>query len=205
MPEDYISICKKKGILSETLYLLPENPLPRTTWYECANYTLHSIARGVFELRYALKSFARPTDDARYIAFFVTKSGIFIACNSMCSKDGPIDFNVIRCKFFCDFKGNMLMTLKPNTREIIILNNYRYTEMLDGKGFPNSFYWEENPQLHDKVKKHQILVESDNYSPLLLNWDEELYYTMRLGLPYIWLRSDNYVDINKVIFCRQPY
>ena len=205
MPEDYMTNCKKKGILAETLYLLPEHPKPRSTWYECANYTLHSIARGVFQLYYVIKSYAKPTDDSRYYLFFVTTKGIFTGCNSMCDKEGPVDFNVLRAKYFCDFNTNRLMTLKPNTREVIILDNYRYTEMIDGKGYPNSFYWEEHPELHDTVKKHQLLVESDNYHPILLDYYDELYYNLRMGSPYICLRADNYVDINNVIFCRQPY
>ncbi len=205
MPESYDSICRKKGFLAETLYQLVENPHPRTSWYEEANLNLHSTARGIFQLYYALKSFPKPTDDRRYFLFFITKQGIFTSTNSHSNKNEPIDFNVIRCKFFSEFKDRMLLTLKPHTREIILLQNYRYTELADGVGLPNSNDYIRNSKNDAKYKNHQILVESDNYSPLVLDFSEELYYALHSGHPYICLRSDNYVDINNVIFCRQPY
>lgn len=207
MPESYDSICKKKGILAETIYQLIENPLPRTSWFEYANLVMYSTARGVFQLYYALKSFPRPTDNRRFILFFVTKSGIFTSTNSVSHLNEPIDFNVIRCKHYCDFGRGNLMTLIPGTREIIVLDNYRYTEVIDGKGVPNTYDWNKHKQEYacNMCCNHKLVVESDNYSPIELDYDDELYAHLRANAPYLWLRSDNYVDLNNIVFCRQPY
>ena len=205
MPETYDSICRKKGFLAETLYQLEENPHPRTSWYEEANLNLHSTARGIFQLYYALKSFPKPTDDRRYILFFVTKQGIFTSTNSHSNLDEPIDFNTLRCRFFCYFERKMLITLKPNTREIIILKNYRYTVLRDGAGLPNSNDNVTDLSEEEKAKRLKILVESNNYHPMVLDYYDELYRELHAGHQYLCLRSDNYIDIDNVIFCRQPY
>ena len=200
MPESYSSIMRKKGLLAETLYMLPEKPVKGTSWFEEANIRSFATSRGVFQLEYVLKSFARPTDDHRYIVFIITKSGIFTSAYSMCAQNEPIDFNTMQVKHFCDIEPKMLITLRPKTREIMIISNYRYTERIDGIGYPNT--------IHPDAKncnKHDILVESDNTNPIICDYDENLYKALSKGLPYIWVRSDNYVDINNVIFCTQPY
>ena len=204
-PESYVSILGKQGKISETLYQLMENPLPRTSWYEYANLIMHSTARGVFQLYYALKSYPRATDDRRFILFFITRHGIFTTTNSVSHMQQPFDFNTLRCKHYCDFGKGNLVTLKPNTREIIVLDKYRYTEMIDGKGYPNTFDWRKHKEMHDKVRKHKLIVESENYHPIELDFDDELYAYLRNNAPYLWLRSDNYVELSNIVFCTQPY
>ena len=205
MPESYVSIMKKRGLVAETIYMLPENPRKGTSWFEEANIRSFSTARGVMQVYYVLKSFARPTDDHRYITFIVTRYGIFTSVNSMCAQNEPIDFNVMVVKHFCDFHHGMLMTLRPETREIIILKGYRYTERINGVGVPNTWHWEDHPEIHKDVRKHDLLIESCNTNPIVSEYNQELCEVMRLRNPYIWVRSDNYVDLENVRFCRQPY
>ena len=205
MPESYVSILKKRGRLSETIYMLPEKPVKGTSWYEEANIRAFATARGVMQVFYILKSFARPTDDHRYLAYIVTRHGIFISAHSLCAQNEPIDFNVMQVKHFCDFGRGMMITLRPNTREIIVLHNYRYTERINGKGVPNTWHWEDHPEVHDKVRKHELLIESTNTNPIMSEYNDELCKVMRLHNPYIWVRSDNYVDLENVRFCMQPY
>lgn len=205
MPESYDSICRKKGILAETLYNLPEQPNRESSWYEEANLTLHSTARGVFYLYYVLRSFPRPTDDRRFNLYFVTKQGIFVSVNSHSVLESPIDFTTLVLKRFCDFGMHDLITLIPNTREIMILKDYRYTELLDGKGVPNTFYWKDHPDMWDTVQTHEILLESRTTKPIVVPFRWQMYEYLRKGEPYLWLRKDNYVDLTDVRFNLQPY
>jgi hypothetical protein len=205
MPESYDSICRKKGILAETLYNLPELPKKESSWFEEANLVLHSTARGIFQLYYAIRSFPKPTDDRIYHVFYITKSGIFYSCNTHSHLNTPIDFTTEVCKYWDDFKFNDMITLKPNTREIVLLKNYRYTELINGNGVPNTFNWYDHPEIWNTTNKHQILVESDTYMALLLDFNKQMYEALRRGHPYMWLRKDNYIPIDEVRFNRQPY
>ena len=87
----------------------------------------------------------------------------------------------------------------------MILKHYRYTELLDNRGVPNTFYWYNHPELFDTVKKHEILLESETTDPIRIPFREHMYEYLKRNAPYLYLRSDNYVKMEDVRFVRQPY
>ena len=206
MPPSYEDICKARGTIAQTIYHLPENPHRESSWYEEANITLHSMGRGVFYLYYMLRSYPRPTDDRRYNILCVTKQGLFVSVTSHSCMAEPIDFEVLRFKHWCHFGHRDLITLKPNTRELLILYCYRFTEIIDGKGYPNRFYFGDHPEMEKKITEHKILLESPTIQePILVDFNWQMYDALHHGDPYIWVRKDNYIDMNQVRFVRQPY
>ena len=205
MPDSYDTLCRRKGILSSTNYNLPEKPDRRSSWFEESNIITHTDQRGIFYLLYVLRSFPRPTDDRRYNLLFVTKQGIFYSVNSHSCLEVPLDFETITAKRLCDWGDGNFITLKPNTRQIIILKHYRYTELLDNRGVPNTFYWYNHPELFDTIKNHEILLESETTDPIRIPFREHMYEYLKRNAPYLYLRSDNYVKMEDVRFVRQPF
>lgn len=205
MPESYDEYCRKKGTLAETIYNLPQHPHHMASWYEEANLTLHSMCRGVFYIYYVLRSFPRPADDRRYNLMVITKQGIFVSVNTLCFKDEPLDFTTLMLKRWTYFGHGDFITLKPNTREIILLRNYTYTEIVNGKSYSNRWYFFDHKHEFKDIKSHNILMESDTHDPIMLDWNADMYEHIRLNKPYIWLGEDNYVSIKDVRFNRQPY
>lgn len=207
MPESYEKICRKMGILSGTMYNLPYKPEANTDWFEAADVALSdSYTKGTFYLYYVIRSFPRPTDSRRYNLLFVTKNGLFTSINSHSMLDEPVDFNNIYCKRLCDFGFKDMLTLKPGTREVIILKHYRFTELLDGKGVPNTWNWKDHKELWNQVRNHEIMVEADNFDePIVCEFRPQMYAALKRGMPYLHLREDNYVPIESVRFMNDLY
>jgi len=205
MPESYESICRKRGTVAETMYTLPYKQSSNLDWFEEANSSVQSHSRGVFHVYYALRSYPRATDNTRYWLMFITNSGIFRSSNSHCFFNEPIDFRTMEIRRIGDFGPYDMLTLLPHTRQITILKEYRYTELINGSGVPNVWYWYDHPEVHKDAKTHQILLESRTTMPILTEFRDELYQAVRLGKPYLYLRSDNYVPIDQVRFDNNVY
>ena len=207
MPRSYYDICMEKGISSDTMYHLEEELLDHNRNKFCRidymKFMYAGLGKGVFRLYYVIKSFPFPTDNSRYLLYFVTRSGIFVEVRTRGYGDGIVDFRGIVAKFYAEFTYGDLLTLYPDTRQILLLKDVRYTEMIDGKGYPNSFYYESHSEI--EPRKHEILIESRNYKPIVTEYNTALCVSLRNKMPYLWLRSDNYVDIHDVRFYQESY
>lgn len=205
MPKSYRDICSEKGILADTMYLLEEefldNNRNRYNRMDYMKFSYVGLGKGVFSLLYVLKSFPKPTDDRKYLLYFVTKTGIFVECRTRGFGDGIVDFRGVIAKFYDEFTYGDLITLHPKTRQLLLLKEVKYTEQIDGKGVPNSFYFECHKEL--KPRTHELIIESSNYRPLVVEYNHALCYHLRNKMPYIWVRSDNYVDIHDVRFYQE--
>jgi hypothetical protein len=204
MPMNYNQILNKSHISpAQTLYNL-EKPYDnwQEAWYYTRNHTSTAVVHGEFNLLYALKSFPYLEDERRYALYFVSTDGIFIDIHRKTIEMEPIDFRDVYARPVSSFKTGDLVTLHPLTKSILILKNVRYTEVINGVGYPNTYYSE----MEDiDIKDHYILLESSNHSPIKTEYNLEFIKALRTHRPYIWVRRENYIPIQVLRFWRQNF
>ena len=98
-----------------------------------------------------------------------------------------------------------MITLHPDTRKLLLLKNVRYTEVINDKAYPNNFDTSKLLVDHHKPHSHYIILESDTHAPIKTRYEKSIITSMRYNRPYIWVRSDNYVELSNLRFWHQNF
>ena len=170
-------------------------------------YMVDGTTHGRFRLHYMLKSFKRVTDNQEFGLIMVTSDGIFREVEMHFEQNIPFEFHTMVLNRICSLEPKMLITNLPNTRKIIILHDVKYTEVINGYGYPETFLFEEEEwKWKEPITYHVLLVEArELHKPLELEFSHRLLYGLRSGIPYIHLRSDQYVDIKDIRFWHMSF
>lgn len=207
MKMDYIQEMRKNKIpgMPETLFNL-ENKYYED--FDAWNYyrydSMSGQNHGSMILLYALKSYPHPTDNSKYALYFVTTQGIYMCTVLRSNKREPIEFRDITAKFVSTFGMRDVITLHPETRKLLLLTHTRYTEVIDGKAYPNTFD-SRHMTSYLLPKSHYIILESDTHPPIKTEFNRDLLDSLRSGKPYIWVRSDNYMALSNLRFWHQNF
>lgn len=209
MPITYTEQMDRKGIgPCSTLYRLPSDFYHdnESTWYYTVNQVATAQEHGSFEIKYALRSFSNDSvNPLSYAAFYITTMGIYVDTTLRNKMLEPIEFRDVVAKFYQHFTNRDLLTLYPGTKKLLLLRNVRYTEIVNGHAYPNTWFFEEHKDLHLTLKSHKLLVESCNYKPIELEWNEKLYKALRFRKPYIWVDKDNYIPLESLRLWNQNF
>lgn len=202
MPPTYSEICKQLYCDPPyTMYLIKKIPDGHQHYYDIRDTHVPGTPRGSFRLDYVLKSFPHKYKDDRYRLFFVTNYGLFVEEMSHSKFDEPIDFRNIYAKFVHEFSSGDIIINAQNpigSRQILPLYNVKYEEVINGKVKPNSYYYYNHPKDEVDDKYHDLVLYSDNYQPIKITFDSNLYHAIRSGMCYIHLRADNYVNWHNI-------
>jgi hypothetical protein len=156
---------------------------------------------GRFRLHYMLKSFKRVTDNFEYGLLMITNDGIFRELSMHYEMNVPYEFQTMVLERVCNIEPGMLLINRPGTRMISILKNVRYTEIIDGYAYPNTFYFEDEKYKFGDIKSHKLLIEADDLkTPIEEEFSYPLYYALRNQSFYIHLREDQYVNVRDIRF-----
>ena len=167
--------------------------------YYTRSHVMHESPLIEVQVNYALRSFVHPCDNSIYGLFLVTTKGIYRNIHRRSPQQEPKDFRDLIITPHSRFTCGDLITLYPDTRQIIVLHNVRYTEVINGKGVPNTFFLENSNIDPKSITSHYIILESENLSePITTEYSYDLLLALRNKRPYIWVRSDNYIPIQKL-------
>lgn len=205
MPPNYTEELRriKRGGHFQSLSRIPYEDYVSTRNMEQLYYTRNHV---MYEtplievlVKYALRSYAHPTDNSIYGLYLVTSKGIYRNIHRRSPQQEPIDFRDLIITPHSRFGNGDLITLYPDTRQIIVLHNVRYTEVINNKGVPNSFFLEESSIDPRSITSHYIILEADELdSPITTEYNPQLLCALRTKTPYIWVRSDNYIPLQKL-------
>ena len=200
MPPNYLAQLRKTGTTPDTLFNYPEVRERSLDYNILSLYMVDGTTHGKFRLNYMLKSYKRVTDNFEFGLFMITSDGIFQEVEMHYEYNVPFEFQTMVLQRVCNIDPGMFITNLPNTRKIIFLKDTRYTEIINGYAYPNTFYFEDGRFKKEDIKSHRLLIESSNYEPIEIEWEENIYICLRNQVTYIHLRADQYVDVKDIRF-----
>lgn len=207
MPMDFVAVCKLKHLPEPyTMYKLRTIPddETRAPYYEVSDTFVPGIPKGQFKLLFALKSFPHYHDNRQYVLFFVTNMGLFVEEYVRSYYEEPVDFRNVMARYVHSFNHGDVIINHPGTRVLLPLYNVRFTEVINGKSYPNSFDFYDHPELAE-CEEHKLILESNEFPPVEVEFNKDLYLRLRLKLFYLHLRSDNYMKLSQFKFWRPSY
>ena len=194
MPENYVAESIRRQLPPPyTTYRLQNIPEHDCGYYEVADTFVTGLAKGSFKLYYALKSFPSLTDNRKYVLYFVTSHGLFVEECTHSQWDEPIDFRNITARFVHQFGLGDILINAPDSRALLPLYDVHYDEHIDGVCKPNSFDFNEHPELANLP--HTLIIHSSEYDDIELPYDANLYDALRYNHCYLHLRADNYTPL----------
>nr|DAR84765.1 MAG TPA: hypothetical protein [Caudoviricetes sp.] len=180
-----------------TSYLLEELPNAPVDWYTKADSFITGLHRGSFKLYYALKSYPSNQRDDKFAIYFVTNYGLFVKDLWHSVWDFPLDFRTVSARQIHSIGAGDIIINHTDRRTLLPLYNVRFTEIIDGVAQPNSF---DSTEIYHclKAKTHQLLLSSDEYEPILVDFDINLYRALRERRFYLHIRLDNYIKYREI-------
>ena len=178
-----------------------DKPKKDDRYYIWSDTNIPGVLKGKMELLWILKSYPKRHDNRYFYLYAVSKQGIFIEEGLHAMTDVPVRFRSMYMRFFHDFgKTSDIITLEPDTRQLIFLFDVEYTESIDGKNMPNTFDFREHPEL--EPKSHELTLKASNQErPLIIPFDAHVYNALKKRASYIHVRRDNYIRIDEF----EPY
>lgn len=207
MQPSYREYCKKfSSMLPVTMFNMRDIPANKYAGqYQFGDTNIPGTLKGKIELLYVLKSFPKQHDNSKYQLFVLAKKGIFVEEVAHSERDEPIVFRNIFLRWFKNFGPTRYLLINPpnDSRQIMILSEVRYEEVINGVVVSNSYDFNELSEVEKKkIHEHYLFIKAKELArPMRVEFDPNLYKALKWGETYLHLRADNYVPWDMV----KPY